>query len=209
MGNPALKLVTPGHVFGPVPYRLPPKRVPDKKARKHLTEVEVELMMKAARDNNRQSHRDATMVLLAFRHGLRVSELVALEWDQVDFKRSCLHVNRRKGGTPATHPIIGDELRALRRLKREQDPPSKFIFTSEHGGPFAEGGFRTMVARLGKAAGFAFRVHPHMLRHAFGFKLANDGHDTRRLQQYLGHVSIQHTVKYTALSPEPFKKFWK
>ena len=208
MGNSHLKVVTPGHIFGPVPPRRPPQRLPDAKARKHLTEAEVNLLMQAAKDN-RQAHRDATMVLVAFRHGLRVSELVALTWDQVDFSHSSLHVNRRKGGTPATHPLPGDEQRALRRLKREQAPPAKFIFTSEYGAPFAEGGFRTMVARLGRAAGIGFRVHPHMLRHACGFALANRGHDTRSLQAYLGHCSIQHTVKYTALSPERFKNFWR
>jgi type 1 fimbriae regulatory protein FimB/type 1 fimbriae regulatory protein FimE len=202
-----LRLVTPTHIFGPVTRGRPPQRLPDAKARKHLTETEVALLVQAAK-GNRQAHRDATMVQVAFRHGLRVSELVALTWDQVDFRRSTLHVNRRKGGTPATHPIPGDELRALRRLKREQAPPAKFIFTSEHGAPFAEGGFRTMVARLGRAAGIGFRVHPHMLRHACGYKLANDGHDTRSLQAYLGHCSIQHTVQYTALSPERFKNFW-
>ena len=208
MRNSNLRLVTPRHIFGPVTRGWPPQRLPDTKARKHLTEAEVALLMQAAKAN-RQAHRDATMVQVAFRHGLRVSELVALTWDQVDFRRSTLHVNRRKGGTPATHPIPGDELRALRRLKREQAPPAKFIFTSEHGAPFAEGGFRTVVARLGRAAGISFRVHPHMLRHACGFALANAGHDTRSIQAYLGHCSIQHTVKYTELSPERFKNFWR
>jgi type 1 fimbriae regulatory protein FimB/type 1 fimbriae regulatory protein FimE len=208
MRKSKLRPVPLRHIFGPVTRGCPPQRLKDAKARKHLTEAEVALLMKAAKAN-RQAHRDATMVLVAYRHGLRVSELVALTWDQVDFNRSTLHVNRRKGGTPGTHPIPGDDLRALRRLKREQEPPSKFIFTSEHGAPFAEGGFRTMVARLGRAAGIGFRVHPHMLRHSCGVKLANDGHDTRRIQEYLGHCSIQHTVKYTALSPEPYKNFWR
>ena len=89
-----------------------------------------------AAKSNRWGHRDATMILIAYRHGLRVSELVDLRWDQIDFDHATLHVRRAKKGTPATHPIIGDEMRALRRLQREQDPKSPFVFTSERGSPF-------------------------------------------------------------------------
>jgi type 1 fimbriae regulatory protein FimB/type 1 fimbriae regulatory protein FimE len=96
----------------------------------------------------------------------------------------------------------------LRRLQREQEPKSSFVFTSERGAPFATGGFRTLLARLGEAAGLDFRVHPHMLRHACGFKLANAGVDTRSLQAYLGHKNIQHTVRYAELAPNRFKDFW-
>ena len=127
-----------------------------------------------------------------------------------DFDGGVLHVARRKRGTPSTQPISGRELRALRRLKREQQPVSPFIFTSERGGaPFSVAGFQKLVARAGVAAGFAFQLHPHMLRHSCGFKLANDGVDTRSLQAYLGHRSIQHTVRYTELAPGRFKGFWK
>ncbi|MGB8488707.1 MAG: tyrosine-type recombinase/integrase, partial [Xanthobacteraceae bacterium] len=107
------------------------------------------------------------------------------------------------------HPLSGRELRALRRLKRDQDPASPFMFTSERGSPFTTAGFRKMVARLGVAARFDFPVHPHMLRHACGYKLANDGVDTRSLQAYLGHKNIQHTVRYTELAPTRFKHFWR
>lgn len=154
-------------------------------------------------------HRDSTMILAAYRHGLRVSELVDLRWDQIDFNTATLHVRRVKKGTPATHPIRGDELRGLRRLQREQEPRSPFIFTSERGAPFTTAGFARMIERAGEAAGLSFKAHPHMLRHACGFKLANDGHDTRALQAYLGHVSIQHTVRYTELAPDRFKDFWR
>ncbi len=162
--------------------------------------------MKAA-GKNRWGQRDATMILVAYRHGLRVSELVDLRWDQVDFGKATLHVRRVKQGTPSTHPILGDELRALRRLQREQEPRSSFVFTSERGAPFSTAGFARMVERAG--SGFNFKAHPHMLRHACGFKLANDGHDTRSLQAYLGHKNIQHTVRYTELAPTRFKDFWR
>ena len=127
------------------------------------------------------------MVLVAYRHGLRAGELVTLRWDAIDFAHGRLHVSRLKGSAESVHPLSGRELRALRRLKREQDLPSPFVFTSERGSPFTTAGFRKMVARLGVAADFDFPVHPHMLRHACGFKLANDGVDTRSLQAYLGH----------------------
>ena len=178
------------------------------RTREYLTEAEVEKLIKAA-GKNRWGHRDATMILVAYRHGLRVSELVDLRWDQIDFDHAPLHVRRVKQGTPATHPILGDEMRALRRLQREQDPKSPFVFTSERGSPFTTAGFARLVERAGEAARLGFKAHPHMLRHACGFALANKGHDTRALQAYLGHRNIQHTVRYTELSPDRFKDFWR
>lgn len=138
-----------------------------------------------------------------------MSELVDLRWDQIDFATATLHVRRVKHGTPSTHPIMGDELRSLRRLHREQEPKSPFVFTSERAGPFTTAGFARMMERAGVQAGMPFKVHPHQLRHACGFALANKGHDTRALQVYLGHRNIQHTVRYTELSPSRFKYFWK
>ena len=134
---------------------------------------------------------------------------MGLRWDSVDFTHGRLHVNRARSGSPSVHPLSGRELRALRRLRREQEPASPFVFTSERAAPFSTGGFRKLVARLGVAAGFEFLAHPHMLRHACGFKLANDVVDTRSLQAYLGHSSIQHPVRYTELAPGRFKSFWK
>src|SRR5262249_38515475 len=201
-----LKLVTPTTVNRTVRPKRP--RNGDLRTREYLTEAEVERVMGAAK-GNRWGQRDATMVLVAYRHGLRASELVDLRWDQVDFRTATLHVRRVKQGTPSTHPILGDELRALRRLQREHEPKSPFVFTSERGAPFSTAGFARMVERAGKEANLGFKAHPHMLRHACGFALANKGHDTRALQAYLGHKNIQHTVRYTELSPERFKDFWR
>jgi integrase len=180
----------------------------DLRTREYLTEAEVERLMEAAKDN-RYGHRDATMILVAYRHGLRASEAVDLRWDQIEFRTANLHVRRVKQGTPSIHPILGDELRALRRLQREQEPKSPFVFTSERGAPFSAAGFARMIERAGTLAKFGFKAHPHMLRHACGYKLANDGHDTRALQAYLGHKNIQHTVRYTELAPTRFKNFWR
>jgi integrase len=206
MAKSRLRLVTPATVLRTVPPRRPPNS--ELRTREHLTEVEVERLMKAAQ-GNRYGHRNETMVLVAYRHGLRVSELVDLRWEQVDFRTASLHVRRVKKGTPSTHPIVGDELRALRRLQREQEPRSPFVFTSERGAPFTTAGFARMLERAGAVAKLPFKPHPHMLRHACDFALANRGHDTRALQAYLGHRNIQHTVRYTELSPTRFKNFWR
>jgi type 1 fimbriae regulatory protein FimB/type 1 fimbriae regulatory protein FimE len=206
MAKSHLKLVTPTTEKRTVaPRRLPNAKL---RTREHLTPHEVDRLMKAARDN-RWGHRDANMMLTAYRHGLRAAELVDLRWEQVDFRTGNMHVRRVKSGTPATHPMLGDELRALRKLQREQDPKSPFVFTSERGAPFSTAGFARMIQRAGEAAKLPFKPHPHMLRHATGYKLANDGHDTRSLQAYLGHKNIQHTVRYTEMSPTRFKDFWR
>jgi type 1 fimbriae regulatory protein FimB/type 1 fimbriae regulatory protein FimE len=164
--------------------------------------------MDAARGRGRHGHRDATLILLAYRHGLRVSELVALRWDQIDLNQGLLHVTRVKNGTPSAHPIRGPELRALRRLRRDY-PESTYVFMTERRGPLTTNNVRKILARAGEVAGIGFPVHPHMLRHACGFKLANDGHDTRAIQHYMGHKNIQHTVRYTDLAPGRFKDFWR
>jgi type 1 fimbriae regulatory protein FimB/type 1 fimbriae regulatory protein FimE len=203
MAKSHLRVVSPRTVIGTVPPRRKPNA--DLRTREYLTEPEVERLITAAKAN-RQGHRDATMILIAFRHGLRAAELVDLRWDQVDLGRNaCLHVRRVKNGIATTHPLQGDEMRALRALPRE----STFVFVSERGTPFTRAGFAKMVVRLGQEAKFKFGVHPHMLRHACGYALANRGHDTRALQAYLGHKNIQHTVRYTELSPTRFKDFWR
>jgi integrase len=178
--------------------------------REYLTEREIEKLMDAAR-GNRQGHRDATAILLAYRHGLRASELVALRWDDIDFRTGKLHVRRAKGGMASVHPIGGKELRALRQLQRETPEGARtvHVFVSERLAPLSVAGYQRMVARAGQAAGFPFLVHSHMLRHSTGYKLANDGQDTRAIQHYLGHRSIASTVRYTALAPDRFKGFWK
>ncbi len=178
------------------------------RTREHLTGAEVEKLMAAARKSSRYGHRDATMILIAYRHGLRASEVSDLQWHQVELNTGRLHVRRSKRGTPSVHPIQGDEIRALRRLQREQ-PPGPHVFTSERGGPMTPKSFHTLIARLGERAGMPFPIHPHMLRHACGFALANAGHDTRALQAWLGHRNIQHAVRYTELAPDQFKGFWR
>jgi site-specific recombinase XerD len=166
----------------------------------------VEALLEAAK-GNRYGHRDATMILLTYRHGLRASEVCDLRWPG--------RLQRRGAPRPAGKewnaqhsPIQGDELRALRRLQRES-PSSPFVFASERGSPFTTAGFARMIERAATAAGLELKAHPHMLRHACGYALANKGHDTRAIQGWLGHRSITSTAVYTALAPNRFKDFWR
>jgi len=188
---------------------IPPRRQSnlDRRTREYLTPAEVEKLLQASVKVGRHGVRDRTLILLAYRHGLRVSELVTLRWDQIDFKAGSMHVNRLKNGVASTHPIRGVELRALRELRRLYlDLP--YVFVTEREGPMTAATVRKLITRAGAHAKLPFPIHPHMLRHACGFKLASEGQDTRAIQQYLGHKNITHTVRYTELSPERFKNFW-
>jgi len=189
---------------------VPPKRLTNEalRPREYLKENEVDELISVARKRGRYGHRDATMILLAYRHGLRIAELCALRWDGFDLKQGLLHVRRIKNGIDSVHPLRGPEIRALRKLERESET-SPYLFVTERGGPVSTAGFRKTLSRIGEMSSLNFPVHPHMLRHACGFKLANDGHDTRAIQHYLGHKNIQHTVRYTELTPTRFQGFWK
>lgn len=177
------------------------------RSREYLTHAEVNKLRRAARANGRNGHRDDTIILIMFRHGLRVGEVITLRWDQVDLNLGLLHVRRLKNGIASTHPLRSIELRALRQLNRDY-PSSIYVFTSERQSPLTDRSIRHMIARAGKEAAFDFTIHPHMLRHSTGFYLANQGHDTRSIQSYLGHANIKNTVMYTELSPHRFRDFW-
>ena len=164
-------------------------------------------MISAAKKVGRHPLRDSTLILMAYRHGLRVSELVALRWEQIDFTAGTIYINRLKNGVSSTHPLRGIELRALRQLQRRY-PDTNYLFVSERGTVMAAATARGIIQRAGKMAELSLTVHPHMLRHACGFYLASRGHDTRAIQGYLGHRNIQHTVRYTELSSKRFQDFW-
>jgi integrase len=193
----------------PVTGKVPPRQISniEKRPREHLTREEVDRLMEAARKVGRHGHRDATLILTAFRHGLRVSEVVGLQWAQVDFRNGLLHVNRLKNGVPSTHPLSGLELRALRKLKRDYSE-TQYLFVSERKAPLSTAAVRKMLARAGEVAEIGFPVHPHQLRHATGYVLANKGIDTRTLQHYLGHKKIEHTVRYATLDSHRFSGLW-
>lgn len=179
----------------------------DRRSREYLTPTEIENIIKAARSVGRHGNRDSTMILIAYRHGLRVSELVALRWQQVDLKMGLLQVHRRKNGIDSIHPLFGPELRSLKKIQRDY-PDTQYVFVSERKSPMIPSTFSKIFSRAGSKADLDMPVHPHMLRHSTGFKLANDSRDTRSIQQYLGHKNIKHTTRYTELSPTKFNNFW-
>lgn len=193
---------------GPNPPRKP--RNEEVRGREFLTEEEVDGLRKAAASLGRHGHRDATMILVGYTHGLRVSELVGIRWDQVDLRQATIYVRRRKGSTSGSHPLRKAEVAALKKLAPVGDRRA-LLFRNERGGGMSDSGFRKIIARAGEAAGFSFPCHPHMLRHGCGYRLTNAGHDTRAIQAWLGHRNIQHTVRYTELAPDRFQrlKFWE
>lgn len=182
-----------------------------KPKRKDLSEAEMKKLLDAAR-KDKYPRRDVCMLLLAYRHGLRVSELTGLRLSDLDLDAGRLHVRRLKGSLSGTHPLEGDELRALRAWLRERSATPHaglpFVFVSERGAMTRQA-FNYLVAEAGKRAGFAFKVHPHMIRHATGFYLANKGYDTRLIQDYLGHRNIAHTVRYTRTAANRFDGLWR
>lgn len=173
----------------------------------YLTAAELDLLLKAAK-KTRWSDRDWLAIRMAYRHGLRASELTAIEWTQIDLQGGRIRVNRRKGGRGTEHDLDGDVMRKLRRIKAAQATGTRFVFSSERGGPWAPVSFSRMVERLGKKVLPHRGVHAHMLRHSCGHHLAAKGIDTRRIQDYLGHASIQSTQIYTQLQGNHLKGIW-
>jgi site-specific recombinase XerD len=181
------------------------------RVREHLTEDEMSRLL-AALKRNRHGQRDWLIGLLIYRHGLRVSEACDLRWDDIDLPKRTIIVRRLKGSTDSSHYLERDEHKALGDLRRAyaaKDIKSDYVFVNERGEPFGRMGIARKIERAGEAAGLSFSVHVHMLRHSTGYALAAKGMDTRRLQHYLGHAKITNTVRYTAMSPEPFKDVWR
>jgi site-specific recombinase XerD len=181
------------------------------RVREHLTETEIEKLL-AALKGNRHGHRDWLIGLVIYRHGLRVSEACDLRWDDIDLRKRTIIVRRLKGSTDSVHYLERDEANGLKLLQRQQQADGirgAYVFINERGQPFGRMGIGRMIERAGEAARLPFPVHVHMLRHSTGYALAGRGMDTRRLQHFLGHASITNTVRYTAMSPEPFKDVWR
>lgn len=179
--------------------------------RKHLTSREVEKLLEAAK-GSRHEARDRCLLLLMFRHGLRVSEACALQLDQVDIESRVLHVARLKKGLSTTHPLRAEELRVIKAWLAERarmKPACKTFFVSQKRQPLNRRSVWLAIRKYGDRAGLALPAHPHQLRHACGFALADQGADTRLIQDYLGHRDIRHTVIYTATNPARFERFWR
>ncbi len=193
--------------------------------RKHLTTLEVDRLLAATKESLRTGLRDRCLILLMFRHGLRVTEACAMRMDQVDLESKILQVQRLKGGLSTTQPLRTEEIRLLKGWMAERERwlrqwrkkeggtgaalDRHALFLSARGTALSRKTFWALLRRYGELAGLALPPHPHMLRHACGFALADQGADTRLIQNYLGHRNIQHTVRYTATNPVRFEKLWR
>lgn len=179
--------------------------------RKHLVSAEVDRLISATK-GKRNEARDRCLLLLMFRHGLRVSEACGLNLSQVDIESRVLHVERLKKGLSTTHPLRLDEIRAIKAWLTERarmKPETDAFFVSERRSPLSRKTAWLAIRNYGEHAGLSLPAHPHMLRHACGFALADQGADTRLIQDYLGHRNIQHTVIYTATNPARFERLWR
>jgi len=182
----------------------------DDRPKNFLTDAEIVSFLKAAR-KGRHGARNYAMVLTAYRHGLRVSELINLRMADLDLDTGHLFVRRLKGSLSTSQPLEGDEIRALRAwLRHRIHAPccnSPLLFLSERG-PMTRQAFNYICAEVGMRAGLNIKVYPHMLRHSCGYALANKGRDTRLIQDYLGHRNITHTQIYTRTAPVRFEGLW-
>jgi type 1 fimbriae regulatory protein FimB/type 1 fimbriae regulatory protein FimE len=182
-----------------------PKVLPEPpvERRQWLTEDQVENIIKHA-----ACERDKLMILMAYRHGFRVSELIHLTRQQVDLDTHRLAVRRLKNGEASVHPLSGREVRALRKLRRSQPVGSRYVFVTRRNTPMTRNGFYKLLEKAAAKAGIA-DVHPHLLRHGTGFKLVNDGLDTLSLAAYLGHANIQNTKRYAKMDARRFDGLWR
>jgi integrase len=183
----------------------------DVRSREHLTDAEMDRILKVVRAD-RNGKRNHLMILLAYRHGLRVSELINLRWDRIDLVECKIRVDRLKGSNSGDHPLQGDEIREIKAWQRRHGS-GIYVFLSEQGAPLTRRGFHRVIANAGVKAGLSFPIHPHMLRHACGYHLVNKGYagkgmDIHPLAEFLGHKNIQNTVRYSVLDTKKFIGAW-
>ncbi len=179
--------------------------------REYLLESEITRLSVAAKGNKDIffATRNHLIILLSYRHGLRISELTGLKWNQVELEEARIHINRLKGSNSGVHPMAADECRLVAKLRKNQPVKSPWMFTSKTGLVLTRDGVTKALATIARSAKLEIKFHHHMLRHSCGFALAAKGTDTRLIQEYLGHKSIEHTVGYTALDPARFESLWE
>src|SRR5437016_6285949 len=176
--------------------------------RAFLTPDEVASLLRAAK-KGRHGVRNYAMILIAYRHGLRASEVAGLRVSDIDLKRGTIYCRRAKNSRSSLHPLKPDEAAALEKVLRQRNlRTSDYVFQSERAGKLSRSAFWRVVAQTGERAGLAVKTYAHQLRHACGYYLANKGCDLRLIQDYLGHKQIQNTVRYTALNPARFAGLW-
>lgn len=178
----------------------------ERTGRDFLTPFEMESLIRAAKAG-RYGQRDYAMLLVAYRHGFRVSELVSLTRRDVSLAEARIWCARKKNGLSTSQPLQGDELRALRAYLNKRDDALPWLFVSSQGGQMTRQNFNYLVAEAGQRAGLG-HINPHMLRHSCGHALADKGTDTRLMQDWLGHRDIRHTAWYSRTSAKRFEGVW-
>lgn len=179
------------------------------KTRFYLTRAEVRQLILAARKHSRYGMRNALMILLAYRHGLRASEVVDLRWSDFDLEAGTVLCRRSKGSRSGIHPLSQEEITKLDRFRaRSGGLVEEFVFVSERGGPMGRSAFWRIVMQAGRHADLPVPTFAHQLRHSTGYHLANRGCNLRLIQDYLGHTEIQSTVRYTMLASHAFRGLW-
>lgn len=180
--------------------------------RKYLTQTEVESMLEMTKLGG-NPERDYCLLYMSFIHGFRVSEVCHLRLSDLDLVHGSVYIHRMKNGFSTSHPLLRNEIRAikawLRVRKQMRGADSDWLFLSQMGGALTRQRIYQLINQLGKKARISVVSHPHMLRHACGFALADRGIDTRLIQDYLGHRNIRHTVRYTASNAERFDGVWR
>jgi site-specific recombinase XerD len=179
--------------------------------REYLLESEITRLITAAKGNKDTflATRNHLIILLSYRHGLRISELIGLKWEQIELEEARIHIKRLKGSNSGVHPMGADECRLCTKLRSRQPTKSPWMFTSNTGLVLTRDGVTKALATVAQAAKLEIKFHHHMLRHSCGYALTAQGNDTRLIQEYLGHRSIEHTVRYTALDPARFESLWE
>jgi len=178
--------------------------------RDYLFPTEIDRLLDAAGKSPRHGVRNRLMILLAYRHGLRISEIVDLRLSDIDLQSGRINCRRLKGSTKNIHPMEGDELRLIKRWQRIRNAPnSEFLFVSERSTPMTRQAAWRIFKEAGEKAALDIKVHPHMLKHSCGYYLADRGCDTRLIQEYLGHKNIQNTVRYTQTNAKRFEGLWR
>jgi type 1 fimbriae regulatory protein FimB/type 1 fimbriae regulatory protein FimE len=162
-------------------------------------------LLASARNDRPWGLRNHLLILMSYNHGLRAVEALNLKWSDVDYDHQTVWIKRIKGSVSGIHPLVNNELKLLNAWRNSHSVGSPFVFCKKNGDKLSYAGMYYLVVNAGLRAVPVVNCHPHMLRHSCGFKLANAGIDTRRIQAWLGHKSINNTVVYTDLAPGAFE----